>query len=436
MRDGNRPPAVLLLFLFLWVSPFLWSPPAAGRVATGEATDRPRSILALERTAGERIVSRLAELRALEARRVALGDRILTAERRYRNLALRERHLERAEAAFARSFARTAEELEEIRTRLERRRLQRERMAAALLSRLHAGGRRDATERSRIRLLLGELLRDTGGEEAELRRLQERRRELARARAALSLARNGLAEARTARAEGLRSLRAELGRLALARQEVVRRLAAARDHRRELRRTALVARRLAGFAVGPDLRPVAAPPPSEVGPLRLATARDLGIRPRPVAVGPARLPSPSLPPWLSGAVVADAGPRSMLPVDGRILSRFGEESAGPLARGITIGVTGDRPVRAVRGGRVVFAQPFRRFGLVLILDHGDGYHTLLAGMTRLDVRRGDLIAAGAVVGRMGRSGREEGRLYVELRQRGRPVNPLPWLAARADRTRG
>ncbi len=430
-RRFGRTAALLLLVL----SSF-WPWSASGRAATGtDAPFREGSILALEADAGRRIEGRLGALERLEDRRITLRRRLAAAERRREGLAGRERDLRRMEAAIAEAFTRATRELEIARAHLEDRRRQRERAAAALMSRLYRSHGSDAADRGRIRLLLGELLR-ADDRPTELRRLEAERRELARARAFLSLGRRHLAAFRPLLEETIVVLRKELARLTLTRQETVRRLAAARRHRQELRRLALTARRLARLAVRPVPLLSATRAAFLDTPLPVPPRRDLRLPVRLAATGPARLPSPSLPPTLSGAVVADGWRPPILPVDGRILSRFGDEEAGALARGITIRVDRDQPVRAVRGGRVVFAQPFRQFGLVLILDHGDGYHTLLAGMTRLDVRRGDLIAAGAVVGRMERSRGEEARLYIELRQQGRPVNPLPWLAARADRTRG
>ncbi len=422
---------MLLLLSFSWP----WSAP--GRAATGaDAPIGQGSILALEADAGRRIERGLGALRRLEERRITLRQRLAAIERRRERLAGRERDLRRMEAVIAEAFDHTTRELEIARGNLEERRRQRQRAAAALMSRLYRSDGTDAVDRGRLRLILGELLRGDDDRPSELRQLEEERRELARARSFLSLGRRQLTESRPMLEERIVSLRAELARLAFARQETGRRLAAARRHRQELRRLDLTARRLARLAVRPVPRLSATPAAFLDTPLAVPARRDLSPPVRLAATAPARLPSPSLPPFLSGAVVAGGWQPPILPVDGRILSRFGDEEAGVLARGITIRVDRDQPVRAVRGGRVVFAQPFRQFGLVLILDHGDGYHTLLAGMTRLDVRRGDLIAAGAVVGRMERSREEEARLYIELRQQGRPVNPLPWLAARADRTRG
>ncbi|MBC7802114.1 MAG: peptidoglycan DD-metalloendopeptidase family protein, partial [Gemmatimonadaceae bacterium] len=86
------------------------------------------------------------------------------------------------------------------------------------------------------------------------------------------------------------------------------------------------------------------------------------------------------------------------------------------------------------GGRVVFAGPFRSFGVLLIVDCGGGLHFVLAGLDRLDVGVGTAVAAGEPVGVMPgwdpQSGVQRPALYVELRRDGQPVNPAPFLRSR------
>ncbi|MEJ0018739.1 MAG: peptidoglycan DD-metalloendopeptidase family protein [Acetobacteraceae bacterium] len=82
---------------------------------------------------------------------------------------------------------------------------------------------------------------------------------------------------------------------------------------------------------------------------------------------------------------------------------------------------------------MAFAAAFRSYGLLLIVDCGGGYHAVLAGFERLDVKVGQSVAAGEPVGVMpgwepGGSGSRPA-LYVELRRDGQPVNPAPWLRA-------
>ena len=72
----------------------------------------------------------------------------------------------------------------------------------------------------------------------------------------------------------------------------------------------------------------------------------------------------------------------------------------------------------------------------MIIDHGEGYHTLLAGMGRIDALLDQQVLAGEPVGVMDSSNGVKPRLYVELRKRGLPINPLPWLAAESIKASG
>ena len=73
-------------------------------------------------------------------------------------------------------------------------------------------------------------------------------------------------------------------------------------------------------------------------------------------------------------------------------------------------------------GRVAFAGSFKSYGLLLILEHEGEYHTLLWGFARLEVRQGDQVQVGRIVGIMDARGDDPPVLHVERRQRGRPVD--------------
>lgn len=124
------------------------------------------------------------------------------------------------------------------------------------------------------------------------------------------------------------------------------------------------------------------------------------------------------------------------PARGKVTVKFGQANElGAASRGIAISTRGDAQVVAPYDGQVVFSGPFRGYGLLLIIEHGEGYHTLLAGMARIDSTVGQHLLSGEPVGIMGQS-ESKPLLYVELRRNGQPVNPLPWLTARKTKVTG
>jgi septal ring factor EnvC (AmiA/AmiB activator) len=125
-------------------------------------------------------------------------------------------------------------------------------------------------------------------------------------------------------------------------------------------------------------------------------------------------------------------------VVGRLVGLYGQPTRTGLTRkGITIETSADATVIAPYEGHVVFAGKFRGYGQLLIIEHSEGYHTLLADLERIDCVIGQWVTAGEPVGAMGRPGSgDKPALYVELRRNGQPVNPLPWLTASKDKVSG
>lgn len=127
---------------------------------------------------------------------------------------------------------------------------------------------------------------------------------------------------------------------------------------------------------------------------------------------------------LPSAPAMSRGRGRALPVAGRVISQFGADG--------TTGQTWSTPpgARVVSpcSGQVAFADTFRSYGLLLIMDCGDGYHVVLSGLDRLDAGVGQKVSAGEAVGQMGRPSSGRPSLYVELRRRGQAVDPRPWLA--------
>ena len=124
------------------------------------------------------------------------------------------------------------------------------------------------------------------------------------------------------------------------------------------------------------------------------------------------------------------------PARGVVVKRFGQATgSGSSAKGATFKTRRRAQVVAPFDGTVVFSGPFKGYGQILIIQHGDAYHTLLAGMRRVDATLGQRLLAGEPVGVMGVQ-EADMRLYVEVRRKGKPVNPLPWFTAARYKVRG
>ena len=135
----------------------------------------------------------------------------------------------------------------------------------------------------------------------------------------------------------------------------------------------------------------------------------------------------------SGTIASGAAPHGQFqpPVIGVVVKSWGEQTDGGPATGVSYQAPPGAHVISPCGGRVVFAQSFRSYGLLLIVDCGGGFHVVLSGFDRLDVKLGQSLVAGEPVGVMPTwepgSDAHRPALYVELRHDGAPVNPAPWL---------
>ncbi len=140
----------------------------------------------------------------------------------------------------------------------------------------------------------------------------------------------------------------------------------------------------------------------------------------------------------AGRRIAQALGQLPPPVRGRIVRAFGQASevGGQPHRGLTYETRPGAQVVAPFDGVVAFAGPFRGYGLILILEHGEGYHTLLSGLGRIDSAVGQWLAAGEPVGVMDLPVQDNPKLYLELRRAGQSIDPLPWLAAPKEKVTG
>lgn len=121
--------------------------------------------------------------------------------------------------------------------------------------------------------------------------------------------------------------------------------------------------------------------------------------------------------------------RLPMPVSGNISRQFGSQRAGRLKwQGVLITANLGESISAVADGRVVFAEWFRNLGLLVILEHNQGYMTLYGYNQSLAVKVGDWVRAGTELGSVGESGGQaQPALYFEIRRRGEPIDPQQWL---------
>ncbi len=192
---------------------------------------------------------------------------------------------------------------------------------------------------------------------------------------------------------------------------------------------------------GSAIAAVAPPPASPPGPAGGGLIAPLkpGDKPTPAielapkgqvaSLNPGRL-APAIP-------FAQMRGKLQLPAQGRRVLAFGEKTQhGEKARGVVLETRASGQVTAPADSWVVFAGEFRSFGQLLIMNAGDGYHILLAGLSQIDVQVGEFVLAGQPVGVMsgpGKAGKTKSDqapvLYIEFRKDSRPIDPEPWWAA-------
>ncbi len=152
----------------------------------------------------------------------------------------------------------------------------------------------------------------------------------------------------------------------------------------------------------------------------------------------ASLPGPLLRPPRPGASRVMAVPQALptprptalpaplqLPVQGRTLAGFGErDSAGLAVNGLRLAPAPGAQVIAPSAGRIAFAGPYRGYGAIVIIEHGNGFTSLVTGLARTDVSAGDDVIGGSPIGR---APARAPAIMLELRRDGEPVNPIDFL---------
>lgn len=167
---------------------------------------------------------------------------------------------------------------------------------------------------------------------------------------------------------------------------------------------------------------------------RLVSSMDLALADMPPAFSPPAAGKAKTAPAAPNAAPAQPAPppaAAQWPVAGPVLKRFGASRMGGHWDGMLIRAAEGTPVNAAADGRVVFADWMRGYGLLLIVEHADGYMSLYAYNQSLYKQVGEPVKAGEMIATVGTSGgHSQASLYFGVRYAGRPVDPLGWLQKR------
>ncbi len=148
------------------------------------------------------------------------------------------------------------------------------------------------------------------------------------------------------------------------------------------------------------------------------------------AAAKARRPAPAPGKPLAAPTPGKPLGKGRWPVEGRLLADFGQPRAGGQMRwdGVLIAAAAGSDVRAIRSGKVVYADWLPGLGMLLVLDHGGGYLSLYGHNQDLTRQVGDRLAVGDVLAHVGDTGgQSRAALYFEVRRNGQPLNPRQWV---------
>lgn len=403
---------------------------------SAETAARRAELAAIEGSiavSSERVAELKAEVEALNQDRAKLSQTLLDTNKRVQEFETQIAGTERRLAA-----------LGENETALRASLAERRDVLAEVLAALQRIGHRpppailvrpeDALSSVRSAILLGAVvpdLRDAADAlSADLRQLEALRAEIERERDRLRADATQLAEERT-RVQLLAAAR---------RQEYARSVAALAD---EEKRTQALADQATGLkdliARMEDEIEAAARAKAEA---EAAAARNREIaeskqnRRPPRSLGEADRLAPAVS-------FADAKGLLPLPASGRIVKTFGDDDGiGGKTAGLSMATRVGAQVSSPADGWVVYAGPFRSYGQLLIINAGDGYHVLLAGMDEMDVQLGQFVLAGEPVATMASPKLASADpadivstqpvLYIEFRKDGSSIDPAPWWADSSD----
>jgi septal ring factor EnvC (AmiA/AmiB activator) len=120
-----------------------------------------------------------------------------------------------------------------------------------------------------------------------------------------------------------------------------------------------------------------------------------------------------------------------MPLQGRVLHSFGQSRTGGLRwQGWLIGAASGAEVNAIAYGRVAYADWLRGYGLLMIIDHGDGFMSLYGNNESLLYEVGDWVQPGTVISTVGENPGAGQGLYFELRDSGKAIDPATWISRR------
>ena len=134
-----------------------------------------------------------------------------------------------------------------------------------------------------------------------------------------------------------------------------------------------------------------------------------------------------------GLEISDKKGRLKLPLNGRILNKFGrkrvkEYDSYIVYNGINVQAKKGSSVKAVFDGKILYAGELEGYGNLVIVGHGNEYHSLYGHLDDIKVSVDKAVKTGEIIGLSGDSGSLEGEvLYFELRRNGKPIQPLPWF---------
>ena len=134
-----------------------------------------------------------------------------------------------------------------------------------------------------------------------------------------------------------------------------------------------------------------------------------------------------------GLEISDKKGRLKLPINGPILNKFGrkrvkEYDSYIVYNGINVKAIKGTHVKAVFDGKILFAGELEGYGNLVIVGHGNKYHSLYGHLDDINVSVNEVVKTGEIIGLSGDSGSLEGEvLYFELRRNGKPIQPLPWF---------